>query len=76
GNGNVYKAKWKRGPIEYYDDNAKKWYRPGEIEIILKKRPDIDKSITPQPIIDLIERCWSNNPNDRPDANELFKKLS
>ncbi|CAG8643697.1 4168_t:CDS:2, partial [Gigaspora margarita] len=32
----VYKAKWKKGPIKYYDNNAQEWYRSGETDVVLK----------------------------------------
>ncbi|CAG8817630.1 2940_t:CDS:1, partial [Racocetra fulgida] len=40
GYGTVYKAKWKSGPIEYYDDDVQEWYRSGEIDIVLKSIKD------------------------------------
>ncbi|CAG8648803.1 19424_t:CDS:2 [Cetraspora pellucida] len=45
GNGHVYKAKWKSGPIEYYDEEVKGWHRSGEIDIVLKSIKD-SKDIT------------------------------
>ncbi|CAG8829198.1 13741_t:CDS:1, partial [Racocetra persica] len=34
-------------------------------------RPDSNEDMTPQAISNLIKRCWSENPKDRPDAVEL-----
>lgn len=38
-------------------------------------RPKFDKPIK-KPIQELIEQCWSANPDDRPTFSELFEKLS
>ncbi|CAG8644108.1 3372_t:CDS:2 [Acaulospora morrowiae] len=54
--------------------------RPHNTDLALKItqgfRPEINKNITPLFVIDLIERCWSQNPEDRPQAKELQKYLS
>ncbi|CAG8757014.1 11013_t:CDS:1, partial [Racocetra fulgida] len=36
---------------------------------------DTNEDTTPQAIINLIKRCWSENPKDRPDAIELVNIL-
>ncbi|CAG8451666.1 9838_t:CDS:2 [Ambispora leptoticha] len=35
------------------------------------ERPEILKG-TPEPWVELMERCWQGNPNDRPTTRELF----
>lgn len=35
--------------------------------------PKVDK--LPKPLMELIERCWSANPNDRPSSEEIKKSL-
>ncbi|RIB26447.1 kinase-like domain-containing protein [Gigaspora rosea] len=39
------------------------------------RRPGINENTTPQAIIDLIKRCWSENPKDRPTAIQLLREL-
>ncbi|KAF0468060.1 serine/threonine protein kinase [Gigaspora margarita] len=36
GHGSVYKAKWKLGPIVYYDNDNQEWHRAGKTDIVLK----------------------------------------
>ncbi|CAG8651152.1 2054_t:CDS:2, partial [Dentiscutata heterogama] len=108
--GCIYKAKWKCGPIRYYDDEIQVWHRIGETDIVLKSikilndmnefieeiktqtqlnlfvvgcfgitkcpNSDINENITPKTIVDLIKRCWSEEPGDRPTAIELLDELS
>ncbi|RIB26171.1 kinase-like domain-containing protein [Gigaspora rosea] len=40
-----------------------------------KIRPEINEKITPKIIVNLIKRCWSEKPSDRPTANELLDEL-
>ncbi|CAG8752063.1 7276_t:CDS:2, partial [Gigaspora rosea] len=81
--------KWKRGPIVYYDNDIQEWNRAGMTDIVLKSInglndtnniPDkffeeINEKITPKIIVNLIKRCWSEKPSDRPTANELLDEL-
>ncbi|CAG8681040.1 11273_t:CDS:1 [Gigaspora margarita] len=45
------------------------------MKIIYGLRPDTYTNTTPKIIIDLIKRCWSENPKDRPKAIELRDTL-
>ncbi|CAG8516012.1 4269_t:CDS:2 [Racocetra fulgida] len=56
----------------YYDRN----YDTGLVLQIVNEglRPNINANVTSQ-VSKLIQRCWSQNPNDRPTAIELLDKL-
>ncbi|CAG8594746.1 7820_t:CDS:2 [Dentiscutata erythropus] len=82
GYGSVYKAKWTRGPIEYYDNDVHEWHRSGEKDIVLKSIKSLsnnnipDKEIKAQmtSFVD-IGYTISENPDDRPTALELCDVL-
>lgn len=38
-------------------------------------RPQFPKNVK-EPIKNLIEKCWSANPDERPDFKEIFNKLA
>lgn len=38
-------------------------------------RPSIEK-LSPQPLGELLQRCWVYEPKDRPDADEIQQRLS
>ena len=39
------------------------------------ERPQINAKIAPEPIVALIERCWSNDLQARPESNEIINAL-
>lgn len=55
--------------------NNNKFYKFCKLIIENDMRPEF-KSPVKQHIRELIEQCWSKNPNDRPTFKEIFKKVS
>jgi serine/threonine protein kinase len=45
------------------------------LQIFSGLRPKINKNLTPQLIIDLIEQCWDEVPENRPTAETLYETL-
>ncbi|RHZ89765.1 hypothetical protein Glove_11g29 [Diversispora epigaea] len=45
-----------------------------QVDIINGYRPEIYKNI-PQEYADLMKQCWDGNPDNRPDANTIYKKM-
>jgi serine/threonine protein kinase len=39
-------------------------------------RPEINVPEAPKCYIDLMKKCWDSNPNNRPNANEIFKSIN
>lgn len=61
---------------DYFDKVYNKYYQTIFIQIMVEEswRPQLDDSINPN-LNELLERCWSDNPDDRPTANEIFEML-
>src|SRR5437764_8883102 len=38
-------------------------------------RPEITEKYAPKCYIDLMKKCWNSNPNNRPNAKEIFESI-
>src|ERR1043165_1243921 len=38
-------------------------------------RPEINEPEAPKCYIDLMKKCWDNNPDNRPNATEIFRLI-
>ena len=45
------------------------------MEVVKGRRPKFFTNVK-KSLKNMIEKCWSNNPNDRPTFSEIYKKLS
>ncbi|RIA85981.1 kinase-like domain-containing protein [Glomus cerebriforme] len=46
------------------------------IKICNGERPEINESEAPECYIDLMKRCWDPDPDNRPNANELYESVN
>ncbi|RIB18394.1 kinase-like domain-containing protein, partial [Gigaspora rosea] len=60
------------GMPPFYDQNMDKYQLP--LEIIKGKRPRIING-TPPEYVDLMIKCWDKDPDKRPEAGIIMKKM-